>query len=80
MDWLEIATSLGLGGALGAIVGVLAATQTAKQKFDQLGESVSKSGPELKAKIQLPFEEFKAAFERLRVSLEQLRRAMKRST
>ena len=80
MDWLQIASSLGLGGAVGAIVGVLAATQNAKQKFDELNDAVLRAAPEARLKIQGQFDEFRTAFDRLRVALDLLRRAMKRNT
>jgi hypothetical protein len=80
MDWLQIASSLGLGGAVGAIVGVLAATQNAKQKFDELNGAVLRAAPEARLKIQGQFDEFRTAFDRLRGALDLLRRAMKRNT
>ncbi len=80
MDWLQIASSLGLGGALGAIIGVFAATQNAKQKFDELNEAVIKVAPEARSKLQTQFDDFREAFDRLKVALYLLRRAMKRNT
>ena len=80
MDWLQIASSLGLGGAVGAIIGVFAATQKAKQKFDELNEAVIKVAPEARSKIQNQFDDFRVAFDRLKVALDLLRRAMKRNT
>ncbi len=80
MDWLQIASSLGLGGALGAIIGVFAATQNAKQRFDELNEAVIKVAPEARSKIQTQLDDFREAFDRLKVALDLLRRAMKRNT
>jgi len=79
MDWLQIASSLGLGGALGAIIGVFAATQNAKQKFDELNEAIIKVATEARSKIQTQFDDFREAFDRLKVALDLLRRAMKRN-
>ena len=80
MDWTQIASSLGLGGAVGAIIGVLAATQNARQKFDELNEAVIKVAPEARSKIRNQFDDFREAFDRLKVALDLLRRAMKRNT
>ena len=80
MDWLQIASSLGMGGVVGAILGVLAASQTAKQKFEALNQAVVNVAPEHRLRIQAQFEEFRGAFDRLKGALEQLGRAMKRKS
>ncbi|MFO0044516.1 MAG: hypothetical protein ACK53G_03625 [Armatimonadota bacterium] len=65
MDWLQIASSLGIGGTLGAIIGALSALQNAKKKFNALMESIQKIAPQYQSHIQKEFDEFRATLDPL---------------
>ena len=63
MDWLQIASSLSIGGTLGAIIGALSALQNAKKKFNALMESIQKIAPQYQSHIQKEFDEFWATLD-----------------
>jgi hypothetical protein len=77
LDWLQIASSLGLGGAVGAVLGVISAAKQAQARFDGLSKAVTDSIPEHSGLIREQFEAFRLSFVSLRGALEQLRRAFR---
>lgn len=58
MQWIEIASSLGIGGSFGAILGAIAALSRAREKFDQLMDAIRRIAPQHQKQIQAEFDAF----------------------
>lgn len=58
MPWIEILSSLGIGGSLGAAIGAIAAISKAKEKFERLIETIRRIAPQHQKQIQSEFDAF----------------------
>jgi hypothetical protein len=58
MSWIEVVSSLGIGGSVGVILGAIAALTKARPRFDQLIDSIRRIAPQHQKQIQAEFDAF----------------------